>query len=240
MNESINSTNQPLAVGLESPANGPKTSVPPSARGPIEEIKNEVKSKGKQALAEAKSGAQESFQEARQAGRGFIRQRQSMLAEKIDEYQQAVHAATESLQREDSQLAGPAGKAAIQLERLAGYLRNHEPEDLLEDLGGFVRRRPEVAFGGLFIAGLVAARFLKASARRQEELRRDRRSSSVRSADPAPEASSSSPAPETHGRAIDIEELAAGRPIISGHAAASGPINQPAGQPEQVNIFPQP
>jgi hypothetical protein len=227
MNESINSTNPPLA------SQEPKNSIPPSEKGQFEEIKNEVKSKGKQAFAEAKSGAHESFQDARQAGRGFIRQRQSLLAEKLDEYQHAVRAATESLEREDSQLAGPASKAANQLERIAGYLRNHEPEDFLEDLGGFVRRRPEVAFGGLFIAGLVAARFLKASARRQEELRRDRRSSSVRSNDP--------PMPlEAQQHAIDIEELAAARPIISGHAAASGPFNQPAGQSEQVNIFPQP
>ena len=225
MNESINSTNQPLAT------QEPKTSLPPSDKGQFEEIKSEVKSKGKQAFAEAKSGAQESFQEARQAGRGFIRQRQSMLAEKVDEYQQAVRAATESLEREDSQLAGPASKAANQLERIAGYLRNHEPEDFLEDLGGFVRRRPEVAFGGLFIAGLVAARFLKASARRQEELRRDRRSSSVRQTD--------TPSLEAQQHAIGIEELAAGRPIISGHAATSCPLDQPGGQPEQVNPFPQ-
>lgn len=227
MNESIH-TNQPLAAG----AQGPKTSIPPAdEKGQFEEIKSEVKTKGKQAFAEAKSGAQESFQEAREAGRGFIRQRQTMLADKVDEYQQAVRAATDSLQREDSQLAAPASKAANQLERIAGYLRNHEPEDFLEDLGGFVRRRPEIAFGGLFITGLVAARFLKASARRQEDLRRDRRSSSVRSADaPVPPLSL-----EAEQHAIDIEQLAGGRPIISGHAAP-----QPAEPSEQVNISPQP
>jgi len=237
MNESTNSTNstnQPLAAAgsAESPASGPKTSIPPTDRSQFEEIKSEVKSKGKEAFAEAKSGAQESLHEARQASRGFIRERQSMLAGKLDEYQQAVRAATESLQREDSQLAGPAGKAANQLERIAGYLRHNEPEEFIEDLGGLVRRRPEVAFGGLFIAGLVAARFLKASARRQEELRRDARSSSVRLANPAP-SPASSPAPmslEAEQNAIDIEELATGRPIISGHAAQLG----------QANFFPQP
>src|SRR6266850_4166916 len=48
----------------------------------------------------------------------------------------------------------------------ASYLRGKEPGDFLYDLESYARRSPEVVFGGLFVVGLAAARFLKASRKR--------------------------------------------------------------------------
>jgi hypothetical protein len=219
MNDPMKPTNQASGaeprVGAGQSTGGfssPKTSIPPLQRGELGEIKDEVKEKSRQAFEEAKSGAQESFQQARQAGRGFVHQRKAMLADKVAEYHDAVAAATGTLEREHNRLAAPSAKAAAQLERFASYLRNHEPEDLVEDLSRFARRRPEVTFGAMFIVGLAAARFLKASARRTP--RRDTRSSSVRNSGTA------SVEAEQHALdtpAVDLAELAAAqepRPAI--------------------------
>lgn len=51
------------------------------------------------------------------------------------------------------------------MERAAGYLRGHSPADFLDDLGSLARRKPEIFFGTMFVAGLASVRFLKASAR---------------------------------------------------------------------------
>ena len=64
---------------------------------------------------------------------------------------------------QDPLLAEPAQRVAEQLGSLANYLRQKEPADFLEDLEAFTRRRPEIVFGALFVLGLGAARFLKAS-----------------------------------------------------------------------------
>lgn len=227
-----------LAGGFSSTAAPPKTTVPAEERSQLEEITQEVKAKSKQAYHEAKDSAQQSLQEARRAGRGFVRQRQTMLADLLAEYQHALHAATQTLEREDNRLASQSAKAAGQVARAADYLRRKQPEELVDDLSALVRRRPEVAFGSMFIAGLAAARFLKASARRQQRRQRDIRSSSVRHTGAgAPDAASAAPAgafpvPAAAGGAVDLQDL----------VAASRPVQAPQPAPDlpQPPIYPQP
>jgi hypothetical protein len=56
-----------------------------------------------------------------------------------------------------------AQRAATQVDSMSSYLRGAELQAVVRDTGRFARRRPEVFIGGAFLAGLVAARFLKAS-----------------------------------------------------------------------------
>ena len=117
-------------------------------------------------MRQMKEGLHSAQHQAREAGRTFIHNQQGMLAERLGEYAEAARAASERLQGDEgNRLAKPAERAAEGLERLSSYLRDKEPADLMDDLERFARRRPEVVFGGLFIAGLAAARFLKASRR---------------------------------------------------------------------------
>ncbi len=130
-------------------------------------LKDAAKEQGHAAIEQVKAGAASAAQQAKEAGTSYVATQKETLANKVDEYAEAAHAAAERLQAEDgNMLAEPAGRAAQQLDRLAGYLREADPTDFLDDLEGLARRRPEVVFGGLFVAGLVAARFLKASRRK--------------------------------------------------------------------------
>ena len=154
-----------------------------SVANEAEKLKNVAREQGTAALEQVKAGAQSAAQQAQKAGHSYIAKQKETLAEKVGEYAKAAHAAAERLQADDgNMLAEPTGRAAEQLERFSGYLRERDAMDLLDDLEGLARRRPEVVFGGLFVAGLAAARFLKASRRgpRTQDLPESYRSSGPR------------------------------------------------------------
>ena len=54
-------------------------------------------------------------------------------------------------------------KAADQIERFSGQLRQKDVSELLSDAQRFARQRPAVFIGAAFTAGVLAARFLKSS-----------------------------------------------------------------------------
>lgn len=139
-----------------------------SAANEAGKLKDAAQEKGNVAIEQVKAGAESAAQQAKEVGTSYVAKQKETLANKVGEYAEAAHAAAERLQAEDgNMLAEPAGRAAEQLDRFAGYLREADPTDFLDDLEGLARRRPEVVFGGLFVAGLVAARFLKASRRKR-------------------------------------------------------------------------
>jgi hypothetical protein len=77
---------------------------------------------------------------------------------------QAVRQTTERLRDEQHDtVAQYVERAAEQLERLSDGLREKDVSQLLHDAQRFVRRQPALFIGGSFVAGMLAARFLKSS-----------------------------------------------------------------------------
>ena len=60
-------------------------------------------------------------------------------------------------------------KAADQIERLTGYVKNRTIGELAGDLERFARREPAIFLGGAFTLGVLAGRFLKSSSPRHSE-----------------------------------------------------------------------
>ena len=138
-----------------------------TAKTKIETLKSAALEEGAAAIGQIKTTAQSAAREAQDVGRDFIGEQKEILAQKVDQYTQALRVASERLgSDEGNMLAEPAQKAADRLERMSGYLREKQLPDVLEDLESYARRRPEVVFGGLFVVGLAAARFFKASRKR--------------------------------------------------------------------------
>lgn len=69
-------------------------------------------------------------------------------------------------EQEQPSIAQYADKAAEQVERFSGYLRQKDVDQLIREAEGFARRQPTAFLGGAFALGLLAARFLKSSGRR--------------------------------------------------------------------------
>jgi len=68
------------------------------------------------------------------------------------------------------------GQAADRLEQLGSYLERAKGDELMRDIEGFARRRPWMLAGIGMLAGVAAARFMKASSEdRYEEYQRTNR-----------------------------------------------------------------
>ena len=87
----------------------------------------------------------------------------------LDAIAQAVRQTTERLREQQQHtVAEYADKAAKQLERLSSTLRNKTVNELLQDAHRLARRQPALFIGGGLALGLVAARFLKSSPKRND------------------------------------------------------------------------
>jgi hypothetical protein len=121
-----------------------------------------------------KSRAQEAQQQVKQTAQTRIREqvdtRSTQAGEQVSAAAQALRTAGSSLQdegqdapaRATEQLAGYA-------ERVGDYLTKTDGERLLRDAEDFGRRQPLAAIGLGLVAGIAAARLLKASSRSRYE-----------------------------------------------------------------------
>ncbi len=123
----------------------------------------------------ARQQGQQFAQQARQqasdlANRGG-EQLKSQLANQKHEAAQRMSPVQTALRETGQQLRkqgqGPvaeyADKAADQVERFSGYLRENDVDSLLNDARGFARRNPAVFLGSAAALGFLATRFLKSS-----------------------------------------------------------------------------
>ena len=150
------------------PASGPtETSrIVDEARSEMEKLKESARKEGSAAVDQIKSATQSAVRTAQETGQGFVKSQKENLASRFSEYAKAVESISERLHKDnDNILAAPADKAVGSLNQISDYLRDKEPAEVLNDLESLARRKPELVFGGLFVLGFAAARFLKASRR---------------------------------------------------------------------------
>jgi hypothetical protein len=70
----------------------------------------------------------------------------------------------DTLREEDPLVAGLADRASDGVENLARYVSSATPQSFVRDTENLARRQPALFFGGAFLLGLAAGRFLKSSA----------------------------------------------------------------------------
>jgi hypothetical protein len=75
----------------------------------------------------------------------------------------ALKSAGDGLRQEDEFVGRYAERAAEKLDQVAEYLSSTEPRALVRDAEQFARAKPALFFGGAFLLGLAAGRFLKSS-----------------------------------------------------------------------------
>jgi hypothetical protein len=76
--------------------------------------------------------------------------------------------ASNELRNENETLASCVDMASDQMRRFADQIRQKGVGDMLDDVNAFARRRPALFIGGAFLIGIGIARFLKASADRND------------------------------------------------------------------------
>jgi len=117
-------------------------------------------------LDQAQDKAGQVLDQAREQATSQLEVQKERLVDGLDA---VVHAAQQTGKqlREQGQdgVANYAEQAAQQAQRLSGYLREHEVEDLIVEAESFARRQPQLFLVGGLTLGLIAARFFKSSAR---------------------------------------------------------------------------
>jgi ElaB/YqjD/DUF883 family membrane-anchored ribosome-binding protein len=123
------------------------------------------------------------------SGRGLVNQIRDKAASQINEQKnrateglggvaQAVRESTQQLRAQHyDTVADMVERAADQIERFSKNLRERDLDQIVSDAQDLARKNPSVFIGASFAAGLVAARFVKAS-RPESSYGRDFRSGS--------------------------------------------------------------
>ena len=134
--------------------------------------------KAKEAAAQAQEQAREAADRARGRVRDQVDQRSTQLGEQVGSSANDARSVAEQLRTQGKPTpARYVEQAADRAERLGGYLRESDGDQLLNDVEDFARRNTwAVALGGLAL-GFAASRLLKASSS-------DRYRSSVQSSTP--------------------------------------------------------
>jgi hypothetical protein len=125
--------------------------------------------------------AAEAADRGKEQGQKFLDQQKDKVASEISAYSEAARRAADRLDSDsDTNLSRYVSSAADHLDRLGRRIRERSVGGLMDDVEDIARQRPEIFYGGLFVAGLATARFLKASKRqRQRDTSESARSSRV-------------------------------------------------------------
>ena len=136
-------------------------------QGTVAQVKDEAKG----LASEAKDQALGMASQAKGHVQNLVGERKDRAAEQISNFAGSLREAARKLEEGDggaTALGRYATTAADQVDRVSQYLRDRDLNSFVRDAETFARRHPDVFLGGTFIAGLVLARFFKASDRRNQ------------------------------------------------------------------------
>ena len=124
----------------------------------------EVAAKAGGVVADAKNAAGQVVEGLKARAATAADERKGTAVETLGTVAGALRGAAQQLQQgEVTALGTYADSAAQQLDKVAGYHRDKDLQGLTRDTETFARRHPEVFLGGAFLAGILAARFIKSS-----------------------------------------------------------------------------
>ena len=118
----------------------------------------------------AGGGPQNLIDKAEQQARSRLNATKKDAALTLSSVASTLLSSSTQLKDEQQNLAGEyVEKAAEQIDRLATYIQNADPGEVVDSVERFARRRPAVFIGAAFALGVIGARFLKSSRRRTFE-----------------------------------------------------------------------
>lgn len=144
---------------------------PTATTSPTSTVAQEAKEQVRNLADDAK---RETSRMASQAGdmvQGLVSKQKDQAAERLGSVAGVLRDVGNRLneQQENAGFGQYAVRAADQVDRLSGYLRDRDLGTFVRDTESFARRHPDVFLGGTFLAGLLLARFLKASSSNQDD-----------------------------------------------------------------------
>ncbi|HWM54961.1 MAG TPA: hypothetical protein VNO20_06195 [Solirubrobacterales bacterium] len=167
------------------------TSSPPATPSAEGQESSGAQETVQQVAGQAQEKAQEAGAKAQDMLREQVDQRSTQAGEKVSGTAGDLRSVGEELRNQGKETpAKLADQAAERTEQLGSYLAESDADRILSDLEEFGRRRPWAVLAGGVVAGIAAARFLKASSqnRYQGRMRAEAPTRGVRSSTPPPPA----------------------------------------------------
>jgi ElaB/YqjD/DUF883 family membrane-anchored ribosome-binding protein len=131
---------------------------------------DQAKQQAQQVAERAQETAGKVADQAQMRVRDQIDQRSTDLGQQISATAKALRTSSSQLsQQGNTTVAQATDRAADQADQLGQYLRTADANRILGDAEQFGRENPWVVIAGGLVAGIAAARFLKASSRRRYE-----------------------------------------------------------------------
>lgn len=130
----------------------------------------QAKDQAKGLANEAKDQAKKVAGQARDHVQELVGQQKDQAADKLGSLAGALREAANKLNEgeQSGDFGRYADQAAQQVDKLSTYLRDNDLRGFVRDTENFARRRPDLFLGTTFLAGLMVARFLKASSTSQD------------------------------------------------------------------------
>jgi len=158
----------PAPTAAASPSEQPTSQV---ARDEAGEVGRTAADAGRQVVGTAAEQAKTVAQEATAQARDLAGEARSQVQQQARNGQQKATDGIRALSAELREMAGSgaqqgtvsevARQVADRADRLADWLGEREPGDLLEEVGSFARRRPGVFVAGAALAGVVVGRLTR-------------------------------------------------------------------------------
>lgn len=133
------------------------------------EARDQVKTQAREVKDTVKAKTQEAFAQAKQYGGEYAQHGKERAANRLGGFSESMRQTADRFEQEkDPNIAHYTRLLADKLENAATYVRERDLNTLRRDGENLARQYPAIFFGGMFVAGLVGARFLKASAERDQ------------------------------------------------------------------------
>jgi len=106
----------------------------------------------------------ELVEQVKQEGQQFLSGRKSLVANQFTNVGGAIRRAADKLHDTDSGfIADYVERAADKVDDVGRYIEENDLRDVVEDVGVLARQQPLLFGGVMFLAGVAAARFIKAA-----------------------------------------------------------------------------
>ena len=90
------------------------------------------------------------------------------IADGLDATANAIRQTGQSVKQEQPMVADYAEKAALRVDRVSGYLRQHDVDEVISDAQEYARANKGIFIAGTLLLGFMTARLFKTAGRRQQ------------------------------------------------------------------------
>jgi hypothetical protein len=190
----------------------------------VGQVKEQAKQQTQQFTQQARQQASELANRGGEQVKGQLANQKHDAAQRMTPVQTALRETGQQLRKQgQGPVADYADKAADQVERFAGYLRENDVDTLLNDARSFARRNPAVYLGSAAALGFLATRFLKSSSEEEASADYGYRATPTASSRAAITYGTEEPTTALPPSDVDVEPPAAGTPPLSDRGRTEPP-----------------